>query len=757
MLKAADISKTYITKRGEVTALAPCSIEFGECGLVLVCGESGCGKTTILSILAGTDTPSSGEVECSYGKNYASFVFQGGRLSDSLTVEENFELVSRMFPEKCSDFRVQAEQFGLADLLKRKPSELSFGEVQRAAILRAAMVNRPVLFADEPTANLDEENCRMVAGLLKEISRERLVIVSTHERGYFEDIADRIIVLKRGAVVSDTQKDEYKRGAQAAEQQSNAAPPAFTTGGAALSGSINNSAPRFAAKTAFWLAGKTLRRTAVAVALTMVFLVVCLFSLATCSNIFFADDAGVSYSALRADGSVNFDLKRDFVDYGNYYLNSAVNGDDTSPITDEEIEELGAEYGAVPFVDCSDVLLAPDVETYNGIAVRRIYVSDTCFFPVLYGSADLNGGIAVSLYSAEQYKRYFGAENAADLIGMQAGGLTITCIYSADSAACDSGHGYDMQQVFGNRVIMSEEAFLQYNSCGSFRNAMLRTSGGYSGLRFGAYSHTSQNSQYYNGILCGEGDPRKGEVYVSERYASQNGGAEAVLGTEITYTFIAPDGSFVPYAFTVTGVFKTNYSDYCVFSDEDAQHIWLEYGEWRMSGNSGICLPEYSKSDVCELKSAGFSENSYLSESISDVFAWFNTLGGILAIVCAVSAVCALAALAFYAAYAFAKCGREVGILRSFGLSAVRASAVFFCQLCMAVAASLVAGAVVSVAAIPAWNAAAFSVAGAMTVYFAPVCLAVAVGAAALAFGFGALFVYLSAVKKSAARFLREG
>ena len=73
MLKATGISKIFKTKRGEVTALAPCSLEFGESGLVLVCGESGGGKTTLLNILAGTDTPSSGTVECSFGKYYGSF------------------------------------------------------------------------------------------------------------------------------------------------------------------------------------------------------------------------------------------------------------------------------------------------------------------------------------------------------------------------------------------------------------------------------------------------------------------------------------------------------------------------------------------------------------------------------------------------------------------------------------------------------------------------------------------------------------
>lgn len=266
MLKATNISKVYKTKRGNVTALAPCSLEFGGHGLVLICGESGGGKTTLLSILAGIDGPSSGEVECSYGKNYGAFVFQGGRLSDSLTVEENFELIARLFPEKCGDFRADAEKFGLVDLLMRKPAELSFGEVQRAAILRAAMANRPVLFADEPTANLDEENCHKVAELLKDISRQRLVIVSTHEREYFEDIADRIIFLKRGKVVSDTKKSE-EEGAQAASEDEGAR-------------TANVSAPVFGFRSAVWLAAKTMRRTAVSAALAFISLLICVACIA---------------------------------------------------------------------------------------------------------------------------------------------------------------------------------------------------------------------------------------------------------------------------------------------------------------------------------------------------------------------------------------------------------------------------------------------------------------------------------------------
>ena len=772
MLKATNISKVYKTSRGEVTALAECSLEFAESGLVLICGESGGGKTTLLNILAGTDTPSSGNVECSYGKNYGAFVFQGGRLSDSLTVEENFALLEELFPEKCGNFRAEAEKFGLAGLLMRKPAELSFGEVQRAAILRAAMANRPVLFADEPTANLDEENCRRVAELLKDISRQRLVIVSTHEREYFEDIADRIIFLKRGKVVSDTKKSENDIGVRPAERQPDAA-PAAEAGAAAFSGAINNSAPRLGAKTAFRLAGKTLRRTAVAVALTMVFLIVCLFSLFTCSNIFFAEDIAETVSAVRADGSPIYELKRDYVSYTDIYdeldwenygdaLDTVFNREKYSPISDGQFEELGEEYGAIPFLDSSDLLEAPGSDAYDpeGIPVSRIYVSDTCFFPVAYGSADLGEGIAISLAAAEKYCRYFGASSAEEMLGMQAGGYTITCIYSAESAAYGSNRlSGVISEDFEGRIVMSEERFLQrIRPQGGLRFLRLYNaefSDRMDDLRYNVYPYCLEES-YYTPVT--DGGPQKGEAYVSETYASRYGGTEALLGTQVTYNVITADGSYVPFTLTVTGVFSTYYADFnAVFSEEDAAEMDLVGGQWRMNGASGICLPEYDLNDVRALKELGYSQNSYLSENIAEAQDWLNTLIGILGIVCAVSAVCALAALAFYAVYAFAKCGREVGILRSFGLSPVRASAVFFCQLSVAILAALVLGAVAGLAAIPAWNAAAFSAAGAMTVYFAPLSLAAAAGAAVLVFGFGALFVYLSAAGKSSARFLREG
>ncbi len=160
---------------------------------------------------------------------------------------------------------------------------------------------------------------------------------------------------------------------------------------------------------------------------------------------------------------------------------------------------------------------------------------------------------------------------------------------------------------------------------------------------------------------------------------------------------------------------------------------------------------------TCALKELGYSQNSYLSENIDEAQDWFDTLIGILGIVCAVSAVCALAALAFYAVYAFAKCGREVGILRSFGLSPANCAAMFVCQLAVAVAAAFIAGLLIGLAAIPAWNAVSFAVAGAMPVYLAPLGIVAVIVATLAVFALGVLFIYLGAAKKSAAKFLADG
>jgi len=190
---------------------------------VALLGSSGSGKSTLLNLMAGLDRPSSGAI-FAHGRNLAEMssedlaqhrshtigmVFQAFNLLPRMTLEENVELPLRLAEvdrsERGARVREALERVGLAKRATHRPSELSGGEQQRTAIARA-LVNRPtILFADEPTGNLDSATGESVMQLLKEIqlSMGMTIIMVTHERPLASRFADRIAALADGKLVSD--------------------------------------------------------------------------------------------------------------------------------------------------------------------------------------------------------------------------------------------------------------------------------------------------------------------------------------------------------------------------------------------------------------------------------------------------------------------------------------------------------------------------------------------------------------------------
>lgn len=201
-------------------ALKDVTFDLPDTGLIIVLGESGSGKTTLLNLLAGTDTPSGGEVifrrQNIYGKNfpienyrntYCSVIFQEYNLLLEFNVEENISFALQMQgnrePEKVGE---ALKRVGLAGYEKRRINELSGGQQQRVAVARAIAKDSAVILADEPTGALDEETGDEIFALLKELSRERLVVVATHDKELALKYADRVITLAAGEVVSDSGK-----------------------------------------------------------------------------------------------------------------------------------------------------------------------------------------------------------------------------------------------------------------------------------------------------------------------------------------------------------------------------------------------------------------------------------------------------------------------------------------------------------------------------------------------------------------------
>lgn len=222
MLQLRNIAKDYPVASGAVHALKEVTVDFRSNEFVAVLGPSGCGKTTLLNILGGLDGYTSGDLLVdgrstagyedadwdAYRNHSVGFVFQSYNLIMHQSVLANVEMALKISGEGGSDRRARAtaalEKVGLGDQLDKKPAMLSGGQMQRVAIARALVNDPSIILADEPTGALDSETSVQIMDLLAEVASDRLVIMVTHNPDLAERYASRIIRLKDGRVVSDT-------------------------------------------------------------------------------------------------------------------------------------------------------------------------------------------------------------------------------------------------------------------------------------------------------------------------------------------------------------------------------------------------------------------------------------------------------------------------------------------------------------------------------------------------------------------------
>ncbi|MBE6547410.1 MAG: ABC transporter ATP-binding protein/permease [Ruminococcaceae bacterium] len=222
MLKLDQIVKTYSSGDSAVHALQGVSLEFRKNEFVSILGPSGCGKTTLLNIIGGLDRYTSGDLIINgkstttfkdahwdtYRNHSIGFVFQSYNLIPHQTVLSNVELALTLSGVSKAERRQRAlaalESVGLSDQVNKKPSQMSGGQMQRVAIARALVNNPDILLADEPTGALDTTTSVQIMDILKEVAKDRLVIMVTHNPELAEEYSSRIVRLSDGLVISDT-------------------------------------------------------------------------------------------------------------------------------------------------------------------------------------------------------------------------------------------------------------------------------------------------------------------------------------------------------------------------------------------------------------------------------------------------------------------------------------------------------------------------------------------------------------------------
>ncbi|MCD7857071.1 MAG: ABC transporter ATP-binding protein, partial [Clostridiales bacterium] len=222
MLQLQGIHKTYRTGDLVQTALDDVSLNLRDNEFVAILGPSGSGKTTLLNIIGGLDRYDSGDLIIngistkkytdrdwdSYRNHTIGFVFQSYNLIPHQTILANVELALTISGVSKSERRKRAvdalKKVGLGDQLHKKPNQMSGGQMQRVALARALINNPDILLADEPTGALDTDTSIQVMELLKEVAKDRLVVMVTHNPELAERYATRIVRLQDGKIRSDT-------------------------------------------------------------------------------------------------------------------------------------------------------------------------------------------------------------------------------------------------------------------------------------------------------------------------------------------------------------------------------------------------------------------------------------------------------------------------------------------------------------------------------------------------------------------------
>jgi len=709
MIEAKNISKVYKKDNADIAALKPCSLSLPERGMVVITGRTGSGKSTLLSILAGIEKPTTGEL-CAE-KNCAAYIFQNSMLIDSMTLKENIKFVQRLYPESGVNAEELLNRLELTSRKDNYPTELSGGEKQRAAILIAVLQNKPALFADEPTGNLDEAHAKMIAEFLKEQSASRLTVVVTHDEELFEPPADRKIMLKDGEIVSDEYVDKATSPLKS-DSNFTSRPPSFGI--------------RESATAAFALAKKSKTKLiSLFIALLLSFL--CIIS--STNNLFSVEENRV-YTALKEQNAVCMDFAK--TDKTNDSSNAIKMGE-------EELDSLKSKYGACFFTGQSrNYFFEKEGKILeDAISIPRTYVSEECPLTILAGKKSLSlNEVAISDYVAEQiiedYAFYFNTQlSYEDLTGGTFGDLTISAIYSTnyEGSVPSNDELMDSFKLQHTNIYINEETYKSDERLPKWAELNYAYSdASTTGIR--TYRDKTEVTDYK--LLYGSDENvGEGELLISDYFVNMLGGeAEELIGKKITPPFIGHRGQVLDSSYgidvnekeyTIIGVYSCEtHLPNIIMNPADYNDAYFKYCVDVTNTESGISVTGCSLSVIKSAYKDGLADASFAEEGITTSTQWMNTLSYILIAVAAALIVIASLFMLSFVNDVLAKNLRTMGVFKALGLTPAQITSVFWVQSTLCILTAFVAVLVLQAFMVILWNKLILSIflAGAPIVYY---------------------------------------
>lgn len=675
MLKIINANKCYNkNQENEIIALENIDLEFFDKGLILICGESGCGKTTLLNCIGKFDSLDSGEIISNYDYK-VSYIFQDFQLISDMSVYDNLKLVCDINDLEYTKIDEALEMLNIIKYKKHFPNQLSGGQKQRVAIARALLTNNPIILADEPTGSLDKKNSLEIAKVLFELSKERLIIVASHDVDLFSQYADRIIRLEDGKIVENHERNK----------------DLIISSNQTLNGELKKE-PKLSLKACAKIDLKSFKKSKTKVLFLSLTMLLSLLLIMISLSIVFNDNDRTfkkyldDFNVERVDYFSNFDGNIEdeirYVSIDEKTLSSVLELENTSKVF---------------FNDASYILKLNDNDSFNDI--NKIYLSNR------YKEIAINTNeVVITDFIRDKIKEEYNLDILNKKIKIREIELEVVGII--DTNYKNKNHDNLYTDYIDNDckvIYINEETFniLENDIPLTFKCSCWLNNNRH------RMNLTSNSLLVETDLIAGTSEISSGEIILEEFKAKalfKDSAYEDIIGNTITMEFRKYYLSTLVENkdYKIVGISKnTSYID-----DEDYKYIYQRFCEENFDYyvNQGISIENPSLEQLKFLNRLDLFHNTYISQSFYDSIYTLKTFSILFLIVGVVALIICILILMNYMSSSMINKKREIGVLKSLYISNYDISKLFLIEIMIISIVSYVIGSILIIFVLNIFN-----------------------------------------------------